>query len=73
MKTLYNRLSKENVKKMNSNMKPFQNTLFEITTSLKNNISYCDMKFADAIALFDAIYPNKLFDLTLFQDLFSND
>lgn len=68
MKTLYQRLSDENKKKIEDYK--FKRISFDVKESLHNNIQFTELKIVDATSLFDIIYPDGNFDLNDFYNLF---
>ena len=72
MKTLYQKLSKENKQKLVDLTKQYPTTGNILTQSLKSSISWSSINLGYALQIWNAIEASKPFDFNAFTELFEN-
>ena len=72
MKNLYQKLSKENKKKLVNLTKQYPTTGNILTKSLKNSISWSSISLGYALQIWNAIEHSKPFDFNEFTNFFES-
>jgi len=72
MKTLYQKLSKENKQKLVDFTKQYPTTGNILTQSLKSSISWSSINLGYALQIWNAIEHSKPFDFEQFTNLFES-